>query len=456
MTKKLFRVLKDNNYWIVFFVFFQPHFIRAQNASGVSDSTASLSACISYAMEHQPLLRETQLNESISASNVKLALSGWFPQVTATANMEHYIQQPTVIFPDFTNPTGPKRKITTGVLNNSTATLGVTQNIYTTDLLFAGKTAPDYRLIASENTRKSKIDVVVDVSKAFYDVLLSEQQIKVLNEDVQRLEKNKTDAYNLFNNGVVDKTDYQRAVIALNNAQAQIKNAREAIHAKYAYLKQVMGYPSDSTLTIAFDSTAVAGEIAIDTLQQANPDNRVEYQQLQTNLKLQHDQVQYYKWSFMPDLSAFYNYNLVFQNDLFSELYNVKYPNSIIGLSLNLPIFQGMKRIQNLNIARYEYKQSQLQAEDLKNQIHTEYSQALAQYKGNLVQLNTDQENEKDARDIYNIITLQYKQGIKTYLDVIVAETDLRTAELNYLDALFQVLSSALDVRKALGTIAVQ
>jgi outer membrane protein TolC len=63
------------------------------------------------------------------------------------------------------------------------------------------------------------------------------------------------------------------------------------------------------------------------------------------------------------------------------------------------------------------------------------------------------QENLEIAREVYNTIQLQYKAGVKTYLDVIIAETDLRTSQVNYTNALYQLLSSKLDVQRALGTI---
>ena len=65
-------------------------------------------------------------------------------------------------------------------------------------------------------------------------------------------------------------------------------------------------------------------------------------------------------------------------------------------------------------------------------------------------------ENVSLAKDVYHVVSLQYREGIKIYLDVIVAQSDLRTAELNYYNALFQVLSSKIDLQKALGTLSVQ
>ena len=77
-------------------------------------------------------------------------------------------------------------------------------------------------------------------------------------------------------------------------------------------------------------------------------------------------------------------------------------------------------------------------------------------YKSNLNNYYVQRDNLSLARDVFNTIELQYRNGVKAYLDLITSETDLRTAQVNYSDALYQVLSSKLDVEKALGTIKFQ
>ncbi len=89
----------------------------------------------------------------------------------------------------------------------------------------------------------------------------------------------------------------------------------------------------------------------------------------------------------------------------------------------------------------------------IKNQFNTEYSQALASYKSNLIELKKMQENVDVANEVYKLVKFQYEKGIKVYLEVIVSETDLRSAQISELDALFHVVSSKLDVERALGTI---
>ena len=79
--------------------------------------------------------------------------------------------------------------------------------------------------------------------------------------------------------------------------------------------------------------------------------------------------------------------------------------------------------------------------------------QALASYKSNLYNFYSIKENLDLANEVYEVIRLQYRAGIKTYLEVINSETDLRTAQINYYNALYQVLSSKVDVAQSLGKI---
>ena len=78
--------------------------------------------------------------------------------------------------------------------------------------------------------------MVAGVSKAFYDILLTQKQLSVLDEDIVRLNRSLEDAYNQYKGGIVDKTDYERATISLNNAKAQRKQQQDLLTSKYFYL----------------------------------------------------------------------------------------------------------------------------------------------------------------------------------------------------------------------------
>jgi outer membrane protein TolC len=112
-----------------------------------------------------------------------------------------------------------------------------------------------------------------------------------------------------------------------------------------------------------------------------------------------------------------------------------------------------MNRLENVNKAKLQYQRLQLGMDYLKSEINSEYTMALSEYVSNLNEMRVAKNNINIAKDIFNTVKLQYDKGIKAYLEVIVSETDLRTAELNYLNILYRVLSSKMDLEKASGDI---
>ena len=432
-------------------------FLSGQTANDTLLSDVTLSQCITYALANQSLVKQSLIDEDITRRNINIAFSGWYPQLEVDANVQHFLQIPTAYYPNLNNPPQytPYIPFPSSPSNVSSGIFSASQTLYSNSLFFAARTSRELRNQASENTENSKINTYVDVTKAFFDVLLTEEQLNVLDEDVLRLQHNYKDAYSFYKNGLTDKIDYQRTEIALSNAQAQRKSTVETLKAKYSVLKHLMGVLPEKKLTVSYDSSKFENEILIDTTKNLDYGNRVEYQSLETSMKLQNFGISYYRWSFLPTLSAFYNYDPAYSNNQFSDLYNTNNPTSLFGLRLTLPLFQGMSRQENFNKAKLQYKRLELGMDYLKSAISSEYTQALAGYKSNLNELKVAKRNIAVAKDIFNTVKYQYDKGIKAYLEVIVSETDLRTAELNYLNILFQVLTSKMDLEKASGDIKI-
>jgi outer membrane protein len=416
-----------------------------QSSQNDSLPNATLPACIQYALAHQPHIQQSLLDEKIAKATIRTKLGDWFPQISLDAYYQHNIKLPTSFFNG--------AYIANGTSNISSIGLSGTQNIFNPDVLLAARTSGDIKKAYSQITDSTRIGIISGVSKAFYDVLLSQKQISVLDEDIVRLNRSLQDAYNQYQGGIVDKTDYKRATISLNNAKAQRKQQQDILTAKYFYLRQLMGYPDTTQLQLQYDSTELAREIRFDTLQQVNYNNRIEYQLLQTERNLQQYNLKYYKWGYLPSAYLYGVYNFSYLNSDFGKLYERAFPNSNVGVQLNFPIFQGTKRTYQVRAARWQVERLDWDIVSLQSIIRTEYEQALALYKGNLANYNALKENVQLAIEVYDVIRLQYQQGIKTYLDVIVAESDLRTSQINLYTATYQLLVSKIDLQKALGTL---
>lgn len=228
---------------------------QTKSNSLLQDGT--LENCVRYALEHQPQIQQTLIDEQITDREIGSKLADWFPQINFNFNMTHNYQLPVSIVGNTATAVG--------LPYSSSGLFSVTQNIFNQEVLLASTTAGDVRIQAKQITVNDKISLIVDVSKAFYSVLLAQDQIDLLKDDITRLEQNSKDTYSQYKNGVVDKTDYMRASISLNNAIAEKKQDDELLKVSEARLKQLMGYPRDGDLKLDYDRTQMESDVNIDT-----------------------------------------------------------------------------------------------------------------------------------------------------------------------------------------------
>jgi len=424
----------------------------AQATASSSPQTFTLQECIDYALKNQPNIRQAMLGVSITKATNYINLSGWLPQVNGTAGFAYYPQPPVSLIVNPAN--GSLVAERSAIVTNFIPGINATQAIFTPTLLYSALSAHLYNKAAEQVIDSSKINVTVAVCKSFYNLLLNLQEIDVLKADTVMLARSVTDAYHQYVGGIVDVTDYQEATITFNNTVAQLKQAQNNVVPYYAALKQTMGYPTQNDFNISYDTVQMMKDILLDTAQQLQFDKRIEYQQLETARGLQHRLTNYYEFSFLPSLGAYANYNYEYENNKLDGLLQTAYPNSIVGLSLNLPLFTGFSRIMNVHRSKLQEKLFDWSEQNLKSVIYSQYTQSMANYNSNLFNLHTQQDNTAMARKVFNIVEMQYKQGIVPYLNVITAQSNLITSEVGYINALFQVLSSKVDVEQAMGIIA--
>lgn len=425
-----------------------PSVLLAQSGTVTTTDNLTLEQCLDFALKNRAAVEQALIDEAIGERAIRSNLSGWFPQIAGRFGGTHNIllqQQP---FGD--------QIITLGQKYTSVVALEASQAIFNSELLLASRAAKFTRQQLDQQLVNTKINTVVEVSKAFYNILLTQEQLRILEVNLVRQEKQFNDARSRYEVGLVDKTDYQRAAITLANIRSDKKRTQEGIKAKFAYLKQLMGYPTEKEVQLVYDYNRMQQEVLVDTTEMIRFENRIELQQLQTQRELLVLNTAFNRWSFLPTVSAVGNYNLLYFNNEFSNLYNQSYPTSSVGLQVSLPLFQGTRRTQNLRIAQLQEQRLDVAIEDTRKVLHTEYQAALANYKSDYMEWQTLQNNLQMAQEVYDIIKLQYDEGVKAYVDLIVAESELRATQLNYYNALYNLMASKLDYQRALGNINIR
>lgn len=422
-----------------------PALSMAQVADDSTLASGTLEHIIQYTLHHQPAIQKSVLDEQITRAQVNTRLADWAPAIDFNYNVQHNFQLPTTVFMG--------QVIQLGNKNTSYGQLIYNQNILNGDLLYAATSAKSAKLLSRQVTENYRINAVADVSKAFYAVLLARQQMDVNDADITRLERSVKDSKSRYDNGIVDKTDWQRATIALNNAKALKRSNEELYKARMQMLKAIMGYPTDAALDVVYDSLQMESEVSYDVARNPDYNNRIEYQSLLTQRKLIAANVSHAKNSFVPNIAGYADYNANFLNNQFSELYKHNYPSSYAGLTLAFPLVHGGKRIMAVRQAKWQLRKTDWDLTDLRNNISAEYAQAEAAYLSSLANYTALHENLDLAQQVYHTIDLQYRSGVKTYLEVVNAESDLRAAHINYYNALYQVLSGKIDLLRASGQL---
>jgi outer membrane protein TolC len=440
--------------WVTLLIIIPVHAFSQYNMNSDSVNTFTLDQCIHYALKNQPAMNQSIINQSIAKTSNAINLSGWIPQLSLSGTLVHYNKLPTTLIANPV-PGGPPIATHNGVTNSFSPEFSATETIFDPQILSYALTASLNVKHSEQITDSTKISIVSEVSSSFYNLLLTLEQIKVLEEDTARLGRTVNDTHDQYVGGIVDETDYDQAIITLNNSKAQLNQQIENVMPGYSALKQIMGYPPDKPIRVVFDTTNMNQEILFDTTMDFQYEKRIEYQQLQTDKQIQHQQKVYYELSFLPSVSIFYNYYFQYENNSYSDLFRNGYPYSFFGISFNLPIFTGFSRVENIHRSALQEDILDLEAVNLKAQIYKEYSSAKANYKSNLYNWHLLKVNRARAKDVYDIVSLQYNEGIIPYLNLIIAESNLITAEIGYINALFQVLSSKVDLEKAMGEITI-
>jgi len=130
--------------------------IQAQTPSDSVLQVATLDKVVEYALAHQPAVQQAQVDEEIAEKVIKGKLADWYPQINFEYNYQRVIDKQTAVFGG--------QNVRLGVFNISALQLNATQNIFNRDALLASSSASKVRILASQNTNRAKIDVVVDIT----------------------------------------------------------------------------------------------------------------------------------------------------------------------------------------------------------------------------------------------------------------------------------------------------
>jgi outer membrane protein len=415
----------------------------------------NLDECINYAYSHQTSMLNAALDQKIAVAKVKETIGIGLPQINGSADLKDFLKVPTSLIPAqfFGGKPGEYQSVQFGVKYNSSFGLTANQLIFNGSYLVGLQASKTYKELSQRAYSRSKIETNVAVTKAFYMVLVNGKQIELLDANIAQLQDQLKQTKALYKNGFAEKIDADRLTVIYNNLVTEKQNILRSLELGNTMLKFQMGMPVDHQLNLSGSINEVKLDKMSLLMDSTAYRNRIEYALSETQIKLNELDLKRYKSEYLPSLAAFGSTSLQYQNNSFSNLYNRSFPTTVIGLQLNVPIFSGFQRSNQVKQAEFVVKKSQNNLFQAKNSINLDIKNSITQYTNSLTSLENQQRNLDLANEVLRVSKIKYEQGVGSSLEVTQAQTSLKEAQNNYINALYDVLISKVDNERATGLI---
>ncbi len=338
---------------------------------------------------------------------------------------------------------------------NGTIGLSASQLLFSSDYLVGLQAAKALMTLSEQGIKKSEVDVKVAVSKAYYGVLVNRYQAKVIDLNIERLQKLYSDTKALNQNGFVEAIDVDRLEVTLNNLISEQQKIRNVLGLTELALKFQMNY--DINLPIMLADTILVKELPF-VLNESKLDynNRAEYSILKSNEQLNKLNVKRYRLSALPTISAYGN----LQYQAFDTRKEFKaysgldwYRVTSFGVNMAVPVFTGGRGYYRKQMAMLNLQKTQNQIKNLEQAINLESKSASITYNNAVISINTQQKNLDLATKVLSVTKAKYEQGVGSNIEVLNAESAFKESQNNYFSALYDYYISKVDYDKAVGNI---
>ncbi|MDN5202618.1 TolC family protein [Fulvivirgaceae bacterium BMA10] len=433
-------------------------FSSSLHAQQVNEFT--LQNCIDYALKNNEDIRVSEMEKKRADGTVGETRAQGLPQINASATLTNNYKVPTSFIPAiFFDPNageGEFAPVQFGTQYTGNAGITLDQMIFDGSYFVGLEAARTFRELSTKDHIRTQIDVIANVTKAYYTVLVNQEQLSFVEKNFQRLDTllNETDI--MYQNGFAEKIDVNRIRIQYNNSKIQRKKLQDFQDISLKLLKFQMGMSANESLSVTGNLDDV--ELSLNELEVVDFDykQRIEYSQLETNQALARLDMKNNKVQYLPTIDFFAqigkNAGTTTSSDLFKFGDNW-FGNGAFGATIKLPIFDGLRKSYGIQKSKIQIAQIDLQKQRLKNSIDVEIYQARTNLNNNLVNLETQKENLTLAEEVYRVSKIKYQEGVGSNLEVIDAEIAYKSAETDYYNAVYDALISKVDLDKAYGRL---
>ncbi len=417
-----------------------------ENSEPVATSSEPLVLTLQQALEIALSENPTVQIADKTIETKKYAKKGTYaslwPEISASATYQRYIKKQTF------HIMGQTMEV--GTANNYSGGLSAAMPVVNAQLWKSLKLSSMDVELAVEQARSSRIDMVEQVSKAFYQVLLAKDSYDVYKRVYDNAVNNHKIVEKRYSLGQVSEYDFIRSQVSVANAEPNVFNAENSIVLALWQLKALLGM--DLNIDIDCAGRLADYEAALTTqIEMGDLSNNSTMQQLDIQERMLEQALKVKRAANIPSLALSVNYNFTAMDESYKFSQYKWNPYSVAVLNLSVPIFSGGKRRAEVKQAKLDLQNIELQRENVERQLHTALMSYYSNMQTNVKQYHASSQTISQAKRGYDIAVKRYEVGGGTLVDIDNSQLAYTQAELSRSAAIYDYLVNLASMDKIIG-----
>ena len=404
----------------------------------------TLDRALEIALDENPTIRIAEEDIRLKEMTKLETTLGLLPEANLSGSYQRTIEKQTMVMNNM--------QFKVGVNNMYSGGLSISLPVFAPALYKSmNLTRTDVEL-AVESARASKQDLVCQVTKAFYQLMLAQDSYEVLQKALAQSEENYRIVSAKYDEGRVSEYDKISAEVQMRNLQPSVISARNAVDLSKLQLKVLMGVTADVDIEVEgnlkdYEEGMYATMIGSDSLSLRNNSSLL---QLDLNSRLLKNTLDIQNQSFLPNVALQFNYMYTCMADNFDfQNYNWN-PYANVALSVSIPLFK-YSNFSTVKKTRVQMNQLQMNRDYAERQLEMQKNTYLKNMTACAEQVSSNKEAIIQAQKGRDIAQTLYDVGRGTVLELNSAEVALTQSELTYSQSVYDWLTAKADLDKLLG-----
>ena len=438
----------------------------------------SLKEAINFALENSYNTKAAKNDINAAKEKVWETTTIGLPQINASVDYQNFLKQAVSLLPaaafDNTSstietvedyfdlqanrePTAPDGFIPVifGTKQNINASVTLTQLLFDGSYLVGLQASKTFLKISKQAEEKTALLTREAVINAYGNVLVTEKSISILEGNIKILQKNYNDAKKIYENGLNEEEDVEQLEITLGSLKNQLNSVVRMKGIAYQMLNLSMGNSINTKLILTDSLDGLAEKnINLELIgTEFNYNNHIDFKISENNRESKRLLMKLEQSKALPSLTAFVNYGKQTFSDSFSffEGNQQWFDSSLLGVSLNVPIFSSFGRKSKTTQAKIALENADLRLEETRQQLSLQAEKSKSDYQFSIENYQTNKKNVGLAERIEKKQRIKFFEGISTSFDLLQAQNQLYSQQQNYIQSMLDVIAKKAALENALN-----